>query len=113
MLLARPKIEGWLSVSPKLVRGENLQLTSARISGKISLLLDLVTGRFEVVLSGSMKRYLIPGLGIVDVMTDLKVVPGPNRHGMFRRSSARLAAYRCRAAHNRTAPMTTWSRSGP
>ena len=28
-----------------------------------------------------MQRYLIPGLGMVDVMTDLKVVPGPNNKG--------------------------------
>ena len=34
-----------------------------------------------------MKRYFIPGLGIVDVITDLKVVPGPGGKG--RSSSAR------------------------
>jgi translocation and assembly module TamB len=28
-----------------------------------------------------MQRYLIPGLGIVDVVTDLHVVPGPNNKG--------------------------------
>ncbi|MES2146400.1 MAG: translocation/assembly module TamB domain-containing protein [Pseudomonadota bacterium] len=80
-ILANPRIEGWLSVTPKLVRGDNLKLTSARINGKISLLIDLVTGRFEVTLSGALNRYLIPGLGIVDVITDLKVVPGPNGKG--------------------------------
>jgi translocation and assembly module TamB len=80
-MLANPTIQGWLTVTPKLVRGEGLRLTSAKWTGKISLLIDLVTGRFEVLLSGSMQRYLIPGLGIVDVMTDLKVVPGPNGHG--------------------------------
>ena len=80
-ILANPRIEGWLSVTPKLVRGDNLKLTSARINGKISLLLDLVTGRFEVTLSGALNRYMIPGLGIVDVITDLKVVPGPNGKG--------------------------------
>jgi translocation and assembly module TamB len=30
-----------------------------------------------------MQRYLIPGLGIVDVLTDLKIVPGPNGRGSF------------------------------
>jgi translocation and assembly module TamB len=80
-MLANPRIEGWLTISPKLVRGDGLRLTSAKWNGKLSLLLDLVTGRFEVLLSGSMQRYLIPGLGIVDVMTDLKVVPGPNGKG--------------------------------
>ena len=78
-MLANPRIEGWLTVTPRQVRGDGLRLSSAKWNGKISLLIDLVTGRFEVTLSGAMQRYLIPGLGIVDVMTDLKVVPGPER----------------------------------
>ena len=80
-MLAHPQVEGWLAITPKLVRGEELRLTSAKWNGKLSVLIDLVTGRFEVLLSGAMQRYLIPGLGIVDVMTDLKVVPGPNNKG--------------------------------
>ena len=80
-ILARPKIEGWLSLTPKLIRGENLKLSSAKVNGKLSILIDLVTGRFEVALSGTMKRYFIEGLGIVDVLTDLKVVPGPGGKG--------------------------------
>ena len=80
-MLANPKIEGWLTVTPKLVQGQDLRLTSAKWNGKLALLIDLVSGRFEVQLSGAMQRYLIPGLGIVDVMTDLKVVPGPNKKG--------------------------------
>ena len=45
-------IEGWLSVTPKLVQAPDLRLTSAKWNGKLSLLLDLVTGRFQVTLSG-------------------------------------------------------------
>jgi translocation and assembly module TamB len=82
-MLANPRLEGWLSVTPKLVRGDALKLTSAKWNGTISLLIDLVTGRFEVTLSGAMQRYLIPGLGIVDVITDLKVVPHPSGHGSY------------------------------
>ena len=80
-MLANPRIEGWLALSPKLVRGDGLKLTSAKWTGKVSILIDLVTGRFQVLLSGAMQRYFIPGLGIVDVMTDLKVVPGAGGHG--------------------------------
>jgi len=80
-MLANPRIEGWLTITARQVRGEGLRLSSAKWNGKISLLIDLVTGRFEVLLSGAMQRYLIPGLGIVDVITDLKVVPGPNNKG--------------------------------
>ena len=80
-MLANPQIEGWLTVTPKLVQGQDLKLTSAKWNGKLSLLIDLVTGRFDVLLSGAMQRYLIPGVGIVDVVTDLRVAPGPNGHG--------------------------------
>ena len=80
-MLANPRIEGWVAITPKLVRGDGLAITSAKWNGKISLLIDLVTGRFDVLLSGAMQRYLIPGLGIVDVTTDLHVVPGPNKKG--------------------------------
>ena len=80
-MLANPTIEGWLTITPKLVQGQDLKLTSAKWTGKLSLLIDLVSGRFDVLLSGAMQRYLIPGLGIVDVVTDLRVVPGGNNKG--------------------------------
>jgi len=75
-ILANVRIEGVLAVTPALVRGDNLALRSDKLSGKISLMIDLKTGKFDVVISGGMTRYLIPGLGIVDVKTDLHVVPG-------------------------------------
>ncbi|HEX6218013.1 MAG TPA: translocation/assembly module TamB, partial [Sphingomicrobium sp.] len=80
-ILARPRLVGMLTVTPKFVRGEDLQLTSDKVRGKVALLIDLVTGKFEVLLSGSITRYFIDGLGVVDVTTDLKVVPGPNGKG--------------------------------
>ena len=80
-ILANISIEGMLSVTPQLVRGEKLKLRSARLNGLMSLLIDLKTGRFDIAISGGLKRYLIPGLGIVDVETQLKVVPGPNNKG--------------------------------
>ena len=75
-ILANVRLEGMLSVTPRLVRGDNLALKSDKLSGKLSLLIDLRTGRFDVLVSGGMTRYLIPGLGVVDVKTDLRVVPG-------------------------------------
>ncbi|MGI8704494.1 MAG: translocation/assembly module TamB domain-containing protein [Sphingomicrobium sp.] len=80
-ILANARLDGLLTVTPKLVRGEGLQLRSAQLNGKVSLLIDLVTGRFEVLLSGGLRRYFIEGLGIVDVLTDLRVVPGPGGQG--------------------------------
>lgn len=75
-ILANVRLEGMLAVTPRLIRGDNLALKSDKLSGKLSLLIDLRTGRFDIVISGGMTRYLIPGLGIVDVKSDLHVVPG-------------------------------------
>ena len=80
-ILANARLDGFLTITPKLVRGEDLQLRSAKLNAKMGLLIDLVTGRFEVVLSGGLTRYFIDGLGVVDVQSDLKVVPGPNGKG--------------------------------
>ncbi|MBA2466977.1 MAG: translocation/assembly module TamB, partial [Sphingomonas sp.] len=80
-ILGNARLEGMLTVTPALIRGEGLQLRSNKLNGKLGLLIDLVTGRFEVLLSGGLTRYAIPGLGIVDVLTDLKVVPGPGGRG--------------------------------
>ena len=80
-ILANVRLEGMLTVTPKFVRGEGLKLTSNKLNGKIALLIDLATGRFEILISGGLARYAIPGLGIVDVLTELKVVPGPGGKG--------------------------------
>ena len=45
-MLANPSIEGWLTLTPKLVRGDGLKLTSAKWNGKLSVLIDLVSGQF-------------------------------------------------------------------
>ena len=80
-MLANVRLEGMLTVNSKFVRGEGLRLTSNKLNGKVALLIDLVTGRFEILISGGLTRYAIPGPGIVDVMTELKVVPGPGGKG--------------------------------
>ncbi|HEU0310555.1 MAG TPA: translocation/assembly module TamB, partial [Sphingomicrobium sp.] len=76
-ILANLSLEGMLSVTPQFVRGDRLRLRSAKVDGTLSLLIDLKTGQFDVAISGGIRRYLIPGLGIVDVETQLQVVPGP------------------------------------
>lgn len=80
-ILANLRVQGLLKVTAKQLTGEALALTSDKVSGKLSLFVDLITGRYDVVLSGGLTRYLIPGLGIVDVTTELKVVPHPSGRG--------------------------------
>jgi translocation and assembly module TamB len=80
-ILRNLSVDGVLRVTSKLVIGDDLRLKSDKLTGRINLMLDLVTGRYEVGINGALGRYLIPGLGIVDVKSTLRVVPGPGGHG--------------------------------
>jgi translocation and assembly module TamB len=80
-ILANLSVDGPLLVTTTTITGDDLRFRSDKLSGKITLFVDLATGRYDVGLAGQLNRYLIPGLGIVDVKTDLKVVPGSNGRG--------------------------------
>lgn len=80
-ILANLRVQGDLKVTARRLTGEGLSLSSDKLKGKLSLLVDLVTGRYDVIVSGGLTRYLIPGLGLVDVLSDLKIAPGPNGRG--------------------------------
>ena len=38
-----------------------LALRSDKLSGSVSMLIDFATGRFDIMLAGGLKRYLVPG----------------------------------------------------
>ncbi len=80
-ILRNLSVEGVLNVTPKLITGENLRLASDKLTSRITVLADLTNGRYDIALAGQLGRYLIPGLGIVDVKSTLKIVPGPNGVG--------------------------------
>jgi len=82
-ILRNLSVNGVVKVTARELSGQGLRLSSDKIRGKLALIVDLTTGKYSVGMSGSLTRYLIPGLGIVDVMTDLKVVPGGGGHGTF------------------------------
>ncbi|MBJ6121924.1 translocation/assembly module TamB domain-containing protein [Sphingomonas mollis] len=80
-ILNNLSIDGALRLAPPTLTGSNLQLRSDKLQGRITLALDLRTGRYQVGLGGQLGRYLIPGIGVVDIDSTLQVVPGPNGHG--------------------------------
>lgn len=80
-ILRSLKVEGVLKVRGGLISGENLRFTSDKLTSRITVIFDLKSGRYDIALSGQLGRYLIPGLGIVDVKSTLKVMPGPNGRG--------------------------------
>ena len=82
-LLTNLRVQGVLTVSSRLISAENLRLTSDRLAGRVTLLYDFTSGRYDIALSGSIGRYAIPGLGIVDVSSSVKIVRGPDGRPMI------------------------------
>lgn len=80
-ILANISVDGVVLATSSTLVGENLLLKSDKLSGRLALFVDLRTGQYNVGLAGRLNRYLIPGIGIVDVRSELKVVPGPNGRG--------------------------------
>lgn len=80
-ILRNLSVTGPLRLTRTAVTADALQVRSDQLNGRIMLLLDLATGRYEVGLAGGLRRYRIPGLGVVEVDTRLSVVPGPGGQG--------------------------------
>ncbi|WP_407035108.1 translocation/assembly module TamB domain-containing protein [Facivitalis istanbulensis] len=80
-ILRHLSVSGDLRITPREMAGQGLTLRSDKLSGPLQLRIDLRNGRYEVGLNGALNRYLIPGLGIVDVRTTLRAVPGADGHG--------------------------------
>lgn len=80
-MLANLRVDGLLKVTAKALTGDGLKLRSDKLTSTVNVFVDLVTGRYEITVSGQLSRYLIPGLGIVDVRTTLSVVPGAGGKG--------------------------------
>lgn len=75
-ILRNLSVDGVLKVSGRTIAGDNLRILSDKLTSRVTLLVDLATGRFDVGIAGQLGRYFIPGLGIVDVKSTLRVVPG-------------------------------------
>ncbi|MCJ7420544.1 translocation/assembly module TamB domain-containing protein [Sphingomicrobium astaxanthinifaciens] len=75
-ILENFSLETMLVVSDTGLRSENLRFRSAKGSGTGELVVDFDTGAIDFALNARLDRYLVPGLGLVDVETDLALRPG-------------------------------------
>ncbi|MES2754156.1 MAG: translocation/assembly module TamB, partial [Pseudomonadota bacterium] len=80
-ILRNLSVTGALRIGDGVITGEDLRLKSDKLVSTIDLLIDLKSGSFEIGLNGRLGRYLIPGIGLVDVTSKLRVVPGPDGRG--------------------------------
>ncbi len=74
-LLTNVRVTGPLFVHGLDVTSNALRLHSDRLDARAIASLDLRTGRYNVALVGDLPRYQVPGLGLVDIDADLRIVP--------------------------------------
>jgi translocation and assembly module TamB len=76
------RIDGDLRVSAEQIASDNLRLRSDTVDATVVLALSLKTGRYDAALKGRVNRYAVKGLGVVDLVTDARLVP--TGRGVFR-----------------------------
>lgn len=69
------RAEGVLQLKDSIVTSDLIRVTTRRVTGKIVLLANLKTGQFSVGFDGALPGYEIPGLGRVDLVSNLKIQP--------------------------------------
>ena len=93
-ILRNLSVNGNLRFANQVITGDALRVRSDKLVSTVDVLVDLKTGRFQVGLNGRLGKYLIPGIGIVDVQTRLKVIPGPGGRGTALSGDARVDVLR-------------------
>jgi translocation and assembly module TamB len=71
-------LDGVLQLKGQQIVSNPMQLRSDKLRGKLIMLADLKTGRYDFGLDGQIVGLAIKGLGIVDITSKLRAVPGPN-----------------------------------
>jgi translocation and assembly module TamB len=82
-------MNGEIGIAGARLVSDNLRLRSDRIDATVVLAFDLSAGRYLAGLQGRVNNYLVNGVGLFDVTTDLDMTSGPNGFGLTGRVAAR------------------------
>ncbi|MET0249670.1 MAG: translocation/assembly module TamB domain-containing protein [Sphingobium sp.] len=70
-------LDGVLQLSGSQIISNPMTIRSDRLNGKLIVIADLKSGRYDAALDGRISNLFIRGLGIVDLTSKLRAVPGP------------------------------------
>jgi translocation and assembly module TamB len=74
-VLRNMRLEGDVVVTAEQIASDNLRLRSDRLDATLVFAASPRTGRWDAALKGSVNRYAAPGLGVVNLTTDARLVP--------------------------------------
>ena len=85
-------LDGVLQLKNQQIVSNPMTVRSDKLRGKLIMIADLRTGRYDFGLDGQISGLAIRGLGIVDVTSKLRAIPGPK--GAFTLSGNAMARMR-------------------
>jgi len=91
-LLRNFALDGVLQLKGQQIVSNPMTVRSDKLNGKLVMLADLRSGRYDFGLDGRIPGLLIKGLGVVDLTAKLRAAPGPG--GAFGLSGNALARMR-------------------
>ena len=71
-------IQGDFAISMPNILSDNLHIRSDNIDATAIVVANTATGRYTGALKGRVNNYRVDGIGIIDLQTDAKLVPGKN-----------------------------------
>src|SRR5205085_11359764 len=87
--LANVTLSGQLGVTGLRLVSDNMILLSDRIQARLALAFDLAHGRYLAALQGRVNNYLVDGVGLFDVNTNLDITQNGAGFGLRGRIAAR------------------------
>ncbi|WP_419808536.1 translocation/assembly module TamB domain-containing protein [Sphingomonas sp.] len=72
------RIDGDFAISMPNILSDNLKIRSDNIDATAIVVANVQTGRYTGALKGRIDNYRVESIGIIDLTTDAKLVPGPN-----------------------------------
>jgi translocation and assembly module TamB len=87
--LANVTLNGEMGVTGTRLVSDNMILRSDRVDARLALAFDIGRGRYLAALQGRVNNYLVNGVGLFDITTNLDMTSGPNGFGLTGRVAAR------------------------
>ncbi|HVQ10005.1 MAG TPA: translocation/assembly module TamB domain-containing protein [Allosphingosinicella sp.] len=87
--IANVRLDGELGIAGTRLVSDNMILRSDRIDARLALAFDLSAGRYLAAVQGRVDNYLVSGVGLFAVTTNLDMTSGPGGFGLRGRVAAR------------------------
>lgn len=88
-LLTNVRLDGMLNIAGSRILSDDLRIRSDRINATAIIVADLAKGEYRAGLQGRVNNYLIEGIGLLDIDSDLDVVSRGEGFGITGRVAIR------------------------